>query len=1195
MSVNGGGHRGRRAAWTRARRTLPFLVGLLAAFLRPAPCVEAAPPSRDLVVVLDVSRSMDDAFSRVIASLEAYLADAGPDDTLTFSTFGDGVKFVVRQRAMRPNPEVIAQQVLRTLAPTDRFTNITYAVDRALSELIRMGPAAGRLREFILITDGKHNPPPGSRFPVPAFEDLYSKASRLEPGQWSIRYLVLGSESDPDMTTFVRRFQGEATMLQHTLDARFQNDLTETLRGPWLPASVTVEAFQGEVWLERVGAEATTAAAGAHLVEGDRVRLGPDGYAMLRTAGGAHFGLNPDTQWVLEQARRDPRSGQVRVRGAVQRGAALATGADIPIVQIALVGPQGAIQTAEGTVGLRVLEEDTAVAATEAGAQMVTYAARGTALGAEDLLRPVVRRPGAGPRAAPRDPYPMPTPPEPIPGGAFSVAQFLGDWSAANLYDVEWKALFEGWRPTLETGTPLSAVPGAILVARQPPRLTDLVITADGEFEGDVLSDDENLIILQTEAGLRYFTRSSVVGVSFAAFPLSSGKVEDIVGTAEFQRQGRSGAWRELIVGTKLRPGDMVRTGDASRVVLTVAGQAVVSVKANSLFTLKDARRDNSTGDVRVRVALDAGQLWNDVGTLVSPRSRYIVETPQATSGVRGTVFTVVYDEEAEETKVATVEGAVQVIEKRQTLREIQVTQEQQTTLEEAEDQELVTETIQAETVSEWQEQEEEFDDRRDIMEVEYPPIHREPIRARLRSSLPEPQRAGRLVTWTATYLPDDVVDYEFEFALRGAGTDYVWAVVREFAPEAAWQWDTGRQDGPNLVRVRVRRADGEPMEDATTVVSYTIAPSRLGAVLLGLGVVWMMALVGGLALQLVIGPRAGGEQRLRVMEAPQGLPCTVLPLAPMSGLRWIDEVRVGRATDRDLTLGDEMLASTQCRVRRLRFGPWMRTTLIIEPGAPVFVDGVQTAPGPHRLRANTRLRMGEYDVRYEVAQVPLECEVICRDGRIPRGAAPKADLLTTRVLILQTPEPGIPPYTLPFSEIEHIRCYRTQGEDDRMRGKPGSATVGGPLVRVWFADSGEMITGRLETAAHAEEGRFRVYTDETHRLGYVLIVSAATKKIKVFPDTERPPTFTPKDQVAAGRGRLGLSGAGPTAVGQADIERSIERLHEARADTADATAAAGEDTPSPPPSPASPDEPKPDKPRPAPDRYVRRRGKPRI
>lgn len=1207
-------------------RTLPrgagVVVGAVCATLVLASSARAAEDTpRDIVLVLDVSQSMDDAFSRVIAAIEDFTASTGPDETLTLATFGDGVNFITRRHALGPGARADLAAMLAPLAPTDRFTNITFAVDRALSEVRKLGPGEGRLREVIVLTDGKHNPPPGGRAPVPTFAELGEKARSIQDQVWYVRYIVLGTEDDPDMTAFARATGGDTTMLTHVLAPELQEDLTGALAAAWVPASVTIEAIQGGVLLERLGEEAQVPDVGASVAEGDRLLLGPDGYAILRTEENAHIGLNPETQWVLEQARRHSASGQVRIRGRVTRGQALATAADVPVVHMGLAGEQGAIHTLEGTIGLSVTGNETSVAASDVGASRLTYGPPQHPLTPSLRNRPVLRPRGAGRTAALRDPYPILADPAPLPGGSMSVAHFLRDWSDPAPHDVTWAALFAGWRPSLEGRTPLSAVAGAVLAAQQPPRLTDVVIAFRGTFEGDILSDDDERIILQSDAGLHYFHRREIKAVSYAAFPLSSGKVEEIVGTAEFQREGRADTWRELIVGTKLRPGDRVRTGPDSKVICTVAGQVVVSINPESELTLADARRDSTTGDVRVRVALDDGQLWSDAGHLVSRRSRYTVETPQASCGVRGTVFTVVYDTATEESTVATVEGEVAVVQKAEQLAEVAVAAQQQTTV--VQDAAPVAAPIEAVHVREWQQAEKRFELQRRQLEIEYPPIHREPARARLVPGRVAPIRAGKRVTWEVHYKPHDgtpITAFEFEFAVRGPATHAEWRVLRPFAAAPTWVWETGGYAGEDAVRVRVRPAGEEPIEAATGTMAYTVLPSRVGPALVACGVLWMVGLVGVLAIQLAVEPRTGRRARLTVIDAPQGMPRKEVALSPMTGLRFLDEVRIGRATDVELPLGDDRLAPTQVRVRRVRLGPWVRTRLIVEPGERVYIDGVDLEPATHPLVHMTRLRMGEYEVRYDSGAPPPQLEVVCLNGHIVRGQAPNADVNTAPVLVVQSAERGVAPATVPFAEIVQVRCYRTPGEEERMRHRPGSATVSGPLVRVWFAH--DTLTGRLEEAAAAERGRFRVYTDEGGGLAYVLVNAAATRKIKVIAGSEREATFTPRGEEGSGRLRLALGGPGPTAVGQRDIEASIERLHSER-EAAPEAAVAPESVSAeaPPPEPAMPEEvptadgvdpdpgdgegaqrgriaPPAPKPPAAPgsgDRYIHRRGKPRI
>lgn len=245
----------------------------------------------------------------------------------------------------------------------------------------------------------------------------------------------------------------------------------------------------------------------------------------------------------------------------------------------------------------------------------------------------------------------------------------------------------------------------------------DMVITdTDAQYEGDVLSDDQNMIIIQTDRGLMYIRRDKVKALSYKQFPESSAKVEEVTGTVEYERKARPDDWREVVTGMKLRPGDRVRTGEGSKVIMTVAGQAVTALEANSNLTISEVRR-NEEGDVRVRLAMETGQLWNDVGTLNSSKSRYTVETPQASCGVRGTVYAILTDEGSDETTVATVEGEVQVIQKREEGETLAVDAGQQATLGKTGG--AATDSIDAGFLSQWEGYSGQFQRIRASMELD--------------------------------------------------------------------------------------------------------------------------------------------------------------------------------------------------------------------------------------------------------------------------------------------------------------------------------------------------------------------------------------------------------------------------------------------------------------------------------------------
>ncbi|KUJ67401.1 magnesium chelatase [Streptomyces albus subsp. albus] len=170
--------RGRRLA-ARCRAAL-VAVALLSASLLAGPAAYADPgPSRaeiyqalglsdqpaDYVVLVDTSGSMadDGRYSTVRATLRPFLDGLSPNDHVALITFDS-----------RPEPRYIGpagdtDRIISRLpkAPNPKGeTDIGAALDTALRELER-GDAA-EIASVVLLTDGEHHPPRGSRYPKPA-------------------------------------------------------------------------------------------------------------------------------------------------------------------------------------------------------------------------------------------------------------------------------------------------------------------------------------------------------------------------------------------------------------------------------------------------------------------------------------------------------------------------------------------------------------------------------------------------------------------------------------------------------------------------------------------------------------------------------------------------------------------------------------------------------------------------------------------------------------------------------------------------------------------------------------------------------------------------------------------------------------------------------------------------------------------
>jgi hypothetical protein len=93
--------------------------------------------------------------------------------------------------------------------------------------------------------------------------------------------------------------------------------------------------------------------------------------------------------------------------------------------------------------------------------------------------------------------------------------------------------------------------------------------------------------------------------------------------------------------------------------VAIFAEKVIMAIEQDSEVGLEKLQKSRRKG-MNIKIDLNAGQIWSDVGKLKSKRSKFYVETPQAVTGVRGTVFTVQVSPD-DKTLVGVIKGNVDV------------------------------------------------------------------------------------------------------------------------------------------------------------------------------------------------------------------------------------------------------------------------------------------------------------------------------------------------------------------------------------------------------------------------------------------------------------------------------------------------------------------------------------------------------
>ena len=134
------------------------------------------------------------------------------------------------------------------------------------------------------------------------------------------------------------------------------------------------------------------------------------------------------------------------------------------------------------------------------------------------------------------------------------------------------------------------------------------------------------------------------------------------VGQVQVRRAG-STLWEAASTGTRLTAGDAVRTLGDGRCELTLAGNRTLRVESNASLTIPKSKY-NSEESIGY-VDLLFGKLWAGIKGLRSGSTRFVIRTPNALGGVKGTTFWVTHDRMSGNTDWALLEGKLEILSRR--------------------------------------------------------------------------------------------------------------------------------------------------------------------------------------------------------------------------------------------------------------------------------------------------------------------------------------------------------------------------------------------------------------------------------------------------------------------------------------------------------------------------------------------------
>ena len=143
------------------------------------------------------------------------------------------------------------------------------------------------------------------------------------------------------------------------------------------------------------------------------------------------------------------------------------------------------------------------------------------------------------------------------------------------------------------------------------------------------------------------------------------------IGQVQMRRAG-SMEWEAASNGMRLAPGDSVRTLGDGRCELSLAGNRTIRVESNASLTIPKSKYndDESIG----YLDLLFGKLWAGIEGLRGQKTRFVIRTPNALGGVKGTTFWVVHDRIAGTTDWSLLEGELEIHSRRQGIEKVVLT-----------------------------------------------------------------------------------------------------------------------------------------------------------------------------------------------------------------------------------------------------------------------------------------------------------------------------------------------------------------------------------------------------------------------------------------------------------------------------------------------------------------------------------------
>jgi hypothetical protein len=113
-------------------------------------------------------------------------------------------------------------------------------------------------------------------------------------------------------------------------------------------------------------------------------------------------------------------------------------------------------------------------------------------------------------------------------------------------------------------------------------------------------------------------------------------------------------------IGGRVLAGETVTTGPDSRAKIVMSDKNVLNVSPDSKLKIEHYENDSATGHKNVLLKLDQGKVRANVEQKYDgAKNRFLIKTPTAVAGVRGTQFMTSFNPATKMTEIVTFKGAV--------------------------------------------------------------------------------------------------------------------------------------------------------------------------------------------------------------------------------------------------------------------------------------------------------------------------------------------------------------------------------------------------------------------------------------------------------------------------------------------------------------------------------------------------------